>query len=266
MLQSSALTAASQPTTYQPTHVFANGVPAGPNDVPLKFRQLESGTGVLGGGLGAPLAARPLPMFLDGETQNETVITNNYYAQFPPRNCFEAIARWMCPGRTNLAASTVSVEASGIGCFCCPGYRFCKCCDPTYPTNAVPITVANPMNIEDVQQGVEISETRAMLPQQMAVMADQAILNTTRAIMPPLGVSMMAPGMIMTNVVSPSMAAVANGLRGTMMGGGMPLGGGIPIPPMPIGGMGLPPSGMMGPASGMMGMALNQSLVGRFGP
>lgn len=102
-------------------------------------------------GRGAPTA---LPIFLPGSpVLGDTVITPvNYINQFPPRNCIEAVARWFCPARNRLTASTVSVEASGMGCFCCPGYRFCKCCDPSFPTNAVPITVANPMNIDDVQQ------------------------------------------------------------------------------------------------------------------
>jgi hypothetical protein len=156
LLQTSALTMASQPSFSQPTHVFDINVPEGLNDIPLKFRQ-NQGLGMMpmGGIAGLPA----LPIFLPGSPMpGDTVVTTTIYPNmYPPRNCVEAVARWMCPARQNLSASTASVEASGIGCFCCPGYRFFKCCDMRYPTNAVPITVANPMNLDDVQQEVEIS-------------------------------------------------------------------------------------------------------------
>jgi hypothetical protein len=153
LLQSSALAMASQPSFPQTTRIFDIDVPEGPNDVPLKFKQLGMGGMMsMGGMAGGPMA---LPMFLPGTSPGETVINSaTYYNPLPPRNCIEAVCRWLCPGRVpgSMRSSTASVDASGMGCFCCPGYRFCKCCDVRLPSNSVPITISNPLNIEDVQQ------------------------------------------------------------------------------------------------------------------
>jgi len=93
-----------------------------------------------------------------------------------------------------------------------------------------------------------------MLPQQIATMANQSLMNTTTAIMPPP--SMMAPGYmgpgmmaggVAASMAPPGLAAIAGGLQGAMMGASM----GVP-------GMGMPGMGMSGmpgmPGIGMPGM------------